>query len=60
MKSFGNSACGKAITNKDDFVSTTYATEQTISKKINNPIFKDPEQFYGENYEVITSKEILN
>jgi hypothetical protein len=31
-------------------------TEKNISKKINNPRFKDLEQLYGENYEVTTSK----
>jgi len=56
MKLFGNSAYGKTITNKEGFVSTTYATEKNISKKINNPRFKDLEQLYGENYEVTTSK----
>ena len=49
MKLFGNSAYGKTITNKEGFVSTTYATENNISKKINNPRFKDLEQLYGEN-----------
>ena len=56
MKLFGNSAYGKTITNKEGFVSTTYATEKNISKKINNPRFKDLEQLYGENYEGTTSK----
>ena len=56
MKLFGNSANGKTITNKEGFVSTTYATENNISKKINNPRLKDLEQLYGENYEVISSK----
>ena len=56
MKLFCNSANGKTITNKEGFVSTTYATENNIRKKINNPRFKDLEQLYGENYEVISSK----
>ena len=56
MKLFGNSAYGKTITNKGGFVSTTYATENNISKKINNPRFKDLEELYGENYEITTSK----
>ena len=56
MKLFGNSAYGKTITNKEGFVSTTYATENNISKKINNPRFKDLEELYGENYEITTSK----
>jgi hypothetical protein len=30
--------------------------KKNISKKINNPRFKDLEQLHGENYEVITSK----
>ena len=41
MKLFGNSAYGKTITNKEKFVSTTYGNEDNISKKINNPHFKD-------------------
>ena len=60
MKLFGNSAYGKTITNKEGFVSTTHATENNISKKINNPRYKDLEQLYGENYEVTTAKEKLN
>ena len=57
MKLFGNSAYGKTITNKEGFVSTTYATEDNINKKINNPRFKDLEELYGQNYEVISSKK---
>ena len=56
MKLFGNSAYGKTITNKEGFVSTTYATEDNINKKINNPRFKDLEELYGKNYEVVSSK----
>ena len=56
MKLFGNSAYGKTITNKEGFVSTTYATEDNINKKINNPIFKDLEELYGKNHEVVSSK----
>ena len=40
MKLFGNSAYGKTITNKEGFISTTYATENNISKKINHHIKK--------------------
>ena len=38
---FGNSAYGKTVTNKEKFVFTTYGNEDNISKKINNPHFKD-------------------
>jgi hypothetical protein len=41
MKLFGNSAYGKTITNKENFVSTTYGNEDNMSKKINSPHFKD-------------------
>ena len=34
MKLFGNSAYGKTVTNKEKFVATTYANEDTISKKL--------------------------
>ena len=56
MKLFGNSAYGKTITNKENFNSTTYGNEDNISKKINNPHFKDLELLYGQKYEVISSK----
>jgi hypothetical protein len=56
MKLSGNSAYGKCVTNKENFVSTTYGHEGNISKKINNPHFKDLELLYGETYEVISSK----
>jgi hypothetical protein len=56
MKLFGNSAYGKTITNKENFSSTSYATEDNISKKINNPHFKDLEKLYGDTYEVSSTK----
>ena len=56
MKLFGNSAYGKTITNKENFVSTSYGNEDNISKKINSPHFKDLEQLYGQKYEVISTK----
>ena len=34
MKLFGNSAYGKTITNKEGFVSTTYATEKIFLRKL--------------------------
>ncbi len=46
MKLFGNSAYGKCITNKENFVSTTYANEDNISKKSNSPHFKDLESIW--------------
>jgi hypothetical protein len=56
MKLFGNSAYGKTITNKENFVSTTYGNEDNISKKINSPHFKDLELLHGQKYEVISTK----
>jgi hypothetical protein len=56
MKLFGNSAYGKTITNKENFVSTTYGNEDNISKKINSPHFKDLELLYGQKYEVTSTK----
>jgi hypothetical protein len=47
MKLFGNSAYGKTVTNKENFVSTSYGNEDNISKKINSPHFKDLKQLYG-------------
>ena len=46
MKLFGNSAYGKTITNKEGFVNTSYANENDITKKINNPRFKDLEELH--------------
>ena len=57
--SFGNSAYGKCITNKENFVSTTYGNEDNISKKINSPHFKDLESLYGQKYEVISTKRAI-
>ena len=56
MKLFGNSGYGKTVTNKERFVSTSYANEDNISKKINSPHFKDLELLYGQKYEVISTK----
>ena len=56
MKLFGNSAYSEIVTNKENFVSTTYGNEDNISKKINSPHFKDLEQLYGQKYEVISTK----
>ena len=56
MKLFGNSAYGKTVTNKENFVSTSYGNEDNISKKINSPHFKDLELLYGQKYEVISTK----
>ena len=53
MKLFGNSTYGKKVTNKENFVSTTYGNEDNIGKKINNPHFKDLELLNGQKYEVI-------
>ena len=58
-KLFGNSAYGKTVTNKENFVSTSYGNEDYISKKINSPHFKDLEQLYGQKYEVISTKRTI-
>ena len=55
MNLFGNSAYGKTITNKEGFVNTSYAGEKDITKKINNPRFKDLEELHNNTYEVTTS-----
>ena len=59
MKLFGNSAYGKTITNKEGFVNTSYANENDITKKINNPRFKDLEELHKNNYEVTTSYKTI-
>ncbi len=56
MKLFGNSAYGKTVTNKEKNVSTSYGNEDSISKKINSPYFKDLEQLHGQKYGVISTK----
>ena len=59
MKLFGNSAYGKTITNKEGFVNTSYANENDITKKINNPRFKALEELHKNNYEVTTSYKTI-
>ena len=49
-------ASNQTITNKEKFVSTSYGNEDNISKKINNPHFKDLEELYGQKYEVTSTK----
>ena len=56
MKLMGNAPYGKTITDKLNFVSTTYANNKNITKKINDPHFKDLEELYNESYEVTSSK----
>ncbi len=56
MKLFGSSAYGKTVTNKENFLSTTYGNEDNIGKKIKTPNLKDLELLYGQKYEVISSK----
>jgi hypothetical protein len=58
MTLFGNSSHGKTITIEETFVSTTYGDEDSISKKINSPHFKDLELLHCQKYEV-TKKEIF-
>ena len=59
MKLFGNSAYGKTITNKEGFVNTSYANEKDITKKINNPRFKDLEELHKNTYEVTTTYKTI-
>jgi len=60
MKLFGNSAYGKTITNKEGFVNTSYANENDITKKINNPRFKDLEELHKNTYEVTTTYKTIS
>ncbi len=57
MKLFGNTSYGKTVTNKEKLVSTTYGNEDNVSKTINSPHFKDLEQWYGQKYEVDSTRK---
>ncbi len=59
MKLFGNSAYGITVTNKENFVSTSYGNEDNISKNIKSPHFQDFESLYDQKYEVISKKGYL-
>ena len=56
MKLFGNSAYGKTITNKENFVNTKYCNEDNVTKKINSPHFKDLEELHERTYEITSTK----
>ena len=49
MKLFGNSAYGKTVTNKENFVSTSYGNEDNISNNKKSPHFKDLELLHGQS-----------
>ena len=59
MKLFGNTAYGKTVTNQEKIVSPPYGNEDNIPIKQNSPHFKDIEQFYGQKYEVISTKRTI-
>jgi hypothetical protein len=56
MNLFGNSAYGKTITNKENFVNTEYCNEDNVTKKINSPHFKDLEELHERTYEITSTK----
>jgi hypothetical protein len=56
MKLIGNSLYGRCVMNKEKHISMTYANKENITKKINDPHFKDLNEISDESYEVFSSK----
>ena len=56
MKLIGNSLYGRCVMNKEKHVGMTFADNNNISKKINDPHFKDLSQISENTFEVFSSK----
>ncbi len=56
MKLIGNSLYGRCIMNKETHISMTYANKENVTKKINDPHFKDLNEISDNSYEVFLSK----
>jgi hypothetical protein len=56
MKLIGNSLYGRCVMNKEKHVGMTYANENNITKKINDPHFKDLNKISDNTFEVFSSK----
>ena len=56
MKLIGNSLYGRCVMNKERHVSMNYADDNNITKRINDPHFKDLNKISENTYEVFSSK----
>ena len=56
MKLIGNSLYGRCVMNKEKHISMTYANKENITKRINDPHFKDLKEISDDSYEVFSSK----
>jgi hypothetical protein len=56
MNLIGNSLYGRCIMNKEKHVGMSFADKYNISKKINDPHFKDLFQISENTFEVFSSK----
>jgi len=56
MKLIGNSLYERCVMNKEKHVSMNYANDNNITKRINDPHFKDLDKISEETYEVFSSK----
>ena len=60
MKLIGNALYGRTVMDKERHTSTSYCGLDKISKKINNPHFKDLEQLNDNRFEVTSGKCKIN
>ena len=56
MKLVGNSLYGRCVMDKEKHVSTSFCNLQKVSKKINDPHFKDLEELDNDRFEVTAGK----
>ena len=56
MKLIGNSLYGRCVMNKEKHIGMTYANENNITKRINDPHFKDLNKISDNTFEVFSSK----
>ena len=60
MKLIGNSLYGRCVMNKEKHVSMNYADDNNITKRINDPHFKDLNKISEDTYEVFSSKRKIS
>jgi hypothetical protein len=59
MKLIGNSLYGRCIMNKEHHIGMTYANENNIAKRINDPHFKDLNNFSEISFEAHISNRYI-
>ncbi len=52
-----NSLYGRCVMNKEKYVGMSYANDQNVTKRINDPHFKDLNQISENSFDVFPSKE---